>query len=690
MLFVQAKAQTVNQYLKIWEDKTQSDSIRFFALDEVAWYYANNKPDSGYIMAREQLAFLKGSEEKRWKWMLRALNNRGWSYSNAGNYTSGIRDLKEMLKISEQKHFINGICTAQGNLGLMYHSARQYDLALRYQYQCIATSEKMKDTLALVRAYNNISLVYKAKHEPRNAISFLKAALRLKTILKDETGLDILYNNIGEENEQLNLLDSAVYFTHIALDYAHRFTNYKQIAGASGNLCIYYYKLGKYHEAYEYGMKGIEAAKKLSDRLIRQDCILQVAKALEKLNRKDEAIAYFKKYVELKDSVFNEEAQLTEFKSALKQEFDQMIVADSLKNASEKERLVLENEARLTRQRIYTYAALGAFVLIVVIAIISFKAYRQKKKDNFEIGQQKLLVEEKQKQIVDSINYAKRIQSAILAREEEIKKYFPQSFLLYLPKDIVAGDFYFFESTSTHAFYAAADCTGHGVPGALVSVVCSNALSRCIKEFELTDPGRILDKTRELVIETFKKSGQEVKDGMDISLISIDLKDLKNLKDLTDSGDLKNLKKFEDPGTQFSNHQILKSSNETSGLSHNIELMWAGANNPLWILRNGLKETEEIKPDKQPIGQYSAAQPFTTHRVTINQGETLYLFTDGFADQFGGEKGKKFKYSAFNKCLTELRNLSPDEQKQKLENIFTEWKGDLEQTDDVCVIGIQF
>jgi serine phosphatase RsbU (regulator of sigma subunit) len=258
---------------------------------------------------------------------------------------------------------------------------------------------------------------------------------------------------------------------------------------------------------------------------------------------------------------------------------------------------------------------------------------------------QRELVEEKQKEIIDSINYAKRIQSAIMAKEEDIRQFFPESFLLYEPKDIVAGDFYFFESTATHVFYAAADCTGHGVPGALVSVVCANALSRCVKEFGLTMPGEILDKAKELVKETLKKSGQDVKDGMDISLL------VKDLRDNT--------------------------------------FYWAGANNPLWIIKKDATRLMEIKPDKQPIGISESTDAFTTHALTLQKGDQVYLFTDGYADQFGGEKGKKFKYRQLYEKLLEIQERSPKEQQQILENCFHNWKGNLEQIDDVCIIGIK-
>ncbi|HYG53355.1 MAG TPA: SpoIIE family protein phosphatase [Flavobacteriales bacterium] len=314
---------------------------------------------------------------------------------------------------------------------------------------------------------------------------------------------------------------------------------------------------------------------------------------------------------------------------------------------------------------------------------------------------QKMLAE-KNKDLTDSIKYAKRIQEAILPSVKYMKTTFPDSFVLYKPKDIIAGDFYFFERVTEngkeYAVFAAADCTGHGVPGAMVSVVCSNALLRAINEFHLTNPGLILDKARELVIETFAHSDMQegktnddyVKDGMDISIGVYELK--------------------------------------------SRELAWSGANNGLWIMRNqrtrlnqktvyeplrvneqkelvGKKHTSsqtleqafqqrgnnmdlnaewiDLRPDKQPIGNHSSQKNFTTHTIKLEPGDCLYMFTDGYEDQFGGEKGKKFKAANIKKMLESVLHKPMDQQYLRIGEIFENWKGELEQVDDVCMIGIR-
>ncbi len=258
---------------------------------------------------------------------------------------------------------------------------------------------------------------------------------------------------------------------------------------------------------------------------------------------------------------------------------------------------------------------------------------------------QSKLIEVKNKEILESIRYAKRIQRAILPPEKLLSHYFGDSFILYKPKDIVAGDFYWMEKKDDLILFAAADCTGHGVPGALVSVVCNNSLNRAVREFNCSDPGKILNKTRDLIILEFEKSEEEVKDGMDISLCVLNLKTRK--------------------------------------------LLWAGANNPVLVVKNTSKELTEIKGNKQPIGKHIQQVPFQTHEIDLEKGDAIYICTDGIQDQFGGKDGKKFKAARLKELLLQNSSKPLDTQKQILQNTIEEWMGNLEQVDDMCVIGIR-
>ncbi len=274
---------------------------------------------------------------------------------------------------------------------------------------------------------------------------------------------------------------------------------------------------------------------------------------------------------------------------------------------------------------------------------------------------QKKIVEVKNEEILASISYAKRIQDALLPPGSVLSNLKPDSFILYLPKDIVAGDFYWIEQKEHKLYFAVADCTGHGVPGALVSVVCHSALNRALREFGISETGRLLDKTRELILEAFGKGNEEVKDGMDIALCSLDIR------------------------------------------NHSVE--FSGANNPLCIMPKNNANLEnasfdkkleldqkvmfEFKGSKQPVGPHPNPRPFETLKLQLAPGDIIYLFSDGYPDQFGELDNKKMMYRPFKKLLLEYSNLPFDQQRHTLEKAFNGWKGDVEQTDDVCVIGLR-
>ncbi len=336
-----------------------------------------------------------------------------------------------------------------------------------------------------------------------------------------------------------------------------------------------------------------------------------------------------------------------------------------------------KKDAQIKQQKLFRNAFIIGFGLMVILAIIIFRSYRQKLKANIIITKQKIevehqrnIVQSQNKEILSSIEYAKRIQATILPPTKVVKKFLDDSFVLYLPKDIVAGDFYWMEtvqladeliselvdetqlknnqlinsSANQLILFAACDCTGHGVPGALVSVVCSNALNRAVKEFGISEPSLILDKVAELVIKDFSKDENEnVQDGMDASLCALDV--------------------------------------QTN------QLQWAGANNPLWIVREGV--LLEFKADKQPVGKSDAIQPFKNHQINLKKGDCIYLFTDGYADQFGGEKNKKFSKKSFKELIVSISHMSLMEQQQALYKEHIQWRDVNEQVDDICIIGVK-
>ena len=375
----------------------------------------------------------------------------------------------------------------------------------------------------------------------------------------------------------------------------------------------------------------------------QNNCAKVVSDSYKALEKYSEALTYFEMKVALEDSL----ELLTESKAALfvdrKLEYELTQKKDSLSFAQEREINTLELENinnQLSKERMQKYLLFGGGALVLAFAVVVWIGFQRKRKDNRLIELQKTLVEEKNKEIMDSITYAKRIQSAILPPVKLVKEYLKDSFILYKPKEVVAGDFYWMETVDDKVLFAAADCTGHGVPGAMVSVVCNNALNRSVREHRITDPGEILNKTRGIVIQEFEKSEEDVKDGMDIAICSL----------------------------------------------NGSKLEYAGANNPLWIIRKG--ELMETKANKQPIGQFDNPEPYTTHSFDLEPGDSIYIFSDGYVDQFGGEKGKKYKAKAFKELLLSIQDKSMEEQKIIIDDVFEAWKGTLEQIDDVCVIGV--
>jgi serine phosphatase RsbU (regulator of sigma subunit) len=257
----------------------------------------------------------------------------------------------------------------------------------------------------------------------------------------------------------------------------------------------------------------------------------------------------------------------------------------------------------------------------------------------------KLIIEEKNKAITDSITYAKRIQEAKLPKKEEIYFSFPQSFILFKPKDIVSGDFYFFHKTNQSIFIAAADCTGHGIPGAFMSLIGSEKLEDAV--LQSGDTSEILKQLNIGIKTSLKQSGSDesTRDGMDIAICSVDTET-----------------------------RIVK---------------YAGANRPIWLIREGQTEVEETKATKKAIGGLTEdEQHFDTHELKLKQGDTFYIFTDGYADQFN-DKNKKLLTKKFKEILPDIQDKSMQEQEKYLEDFIENWKAGTDQVDDILVIGVR-
>lgn len=304
---------------------------------------------------------------------------------------------------------------------------------------------------------------------------------------------------------------------------------------------------------------------------------------------------------------------------------------------------------RLTNHttNVWTLVFVLSIVLLLSLAVFMYYNFRQKKIANQLLHAQNKEITHQKQEITDSINYAKRIQESILPPAAHVRSCLKDSFILYKPKDIVSGDFYWVEHVNDHAVFAAVDCTGHGVPGAMMSVVGFNILNQAVNEKRLTRPSDILTFLDAGVNNILRQSTQttSVKDGMDLALCSLN--------------------------------------------SERTLLQYAGAYNALYIVQDN--ELKEIKADKFPIGVNldGKADTYTNHEIIVKKGDCVYLFSDGYADQFGGPDEKKFKYVNFRKLLLSIHQKSMDEQRMLLDKAIEDWRGGLEQVDDILVMGVR-
>ncbi|TND08373.1 MAG: protein serine/threonine phosphatase [Bacteroidetes bacterium] len=623
----------------------KADSHKVDVLNDISWairatgnfYAAKPYADSAQKLA-EKINYPKG--------LGKAHSILGVLNVEQGNYPEGLEQHFKALKIREKLNDLPGVSTSYLNIGEVYRLQRDYPRALENYNTSLKIKEKTGDRKGIGNCYNNIGNIYYLQKQFEKALENYTVSLKIRESLGDGSGIMTSYNNIG------NVFFSQEKYTEAQASYqevlklSEELEDVMGIISATANIGNTYFKLKKYTEANACYEKSLALAKETGSKedILQAYISMTVVDSLR--GNYQSAFSNYKQYVIYRDSLFNEEKASDIVRMQMTYDSDKKEAM--LKADQEKERAVAEERDR--RQMLVIWIGAAGLLLVIVFAIFMYNRFRVTREQKLvieaqkkETDRQKLVIEEKNKDITDSIRYAQRLQQAILPPEKLWMQQLPQSFIFYKPKDIVAGDFYFMEATGDLVFFAAADCTGHGVPGAMVSVVCSNALNGAVKEFGLLEPGKILDKVTQLVLETFRKSENEVKDGMDISFCCLD-----------------------------------KRTNT---------LTWAGANNPLWYLQAG--EMLELKADKQPIGSFENPQPFTTHTVRLNPGDLVYIFTDGYADQFGGPDGKKFKYKPMKELLMSMSGQEPYRQHALLAETFDKWKGNLEQVDDVLVIGIR-
>jgi serine phosphatase RsbU (regulator of sigma subunit)/Tfp pilus assembly protein PilF len=652
-------------YLRIADVYGSQDTVSFNANINKALQYAEKYKDikleaTCYVIMGRNM-HTRGNFEKAKFYFSKALQldkRRGdlklmaMDYSNLGNieyFMSNFDKAIENYFLAQHIHdrLKNKESAASNyiNLGNAYLALGQPKKALFFQKMAYDYFKKVGDEYTLAVSMSNLGDIYTAFKNEKKGIEFYEGSLALLQKLNNLYGVALLKLNLANSYKRIGSYQRALSYAADALEVDKIIGDPLQVSNAYLTLASIYNKLGQVDKALDANMKGYDIARNIQARTELILAFTNYAAIYKGAGDYKKALDYQVKAYELKDSIESREtsdriADITgKYETGKKEEKIQSLEKDRQIQKLE----IAKNTDSIRKQKYILFLGAGLIGLMILFLLSLFRSNNQRKKTNETLQQAYNVIDEKKKEILDSINYAKRLQEAILPPAEYVSEYFKEHFIVYEPKDIVAGDFYWMEQEGDLSFFAAADSTGHGVPGAMVSVVCSNALNRALKEFGLKDPGALLDKTRELVLETFGKSTQEVKDGMDISLMCYD--------------------------------------------RQRNKVLWAGANNPLWYISSG--EFKEITANKQPIGKSDAPAPFATHEIQVKPGAVFYLFTDGFADQFGGPKGKKYKYKQLKTFLMENLNDPMEIQKQKIMAEFEGWKGELEQVDDVCIIGIR-
>ena len=635
-----SQSQVTIKYLKKYNNQI-SDLI-----DNANYDLANKKIDSLYQMSK-QINFMEGIAE--------SYNLRGAIERDQSNLRDALDNFMVALKLFDSLRLPVKSAGLQNNIGLIYAEIKEYRTALSYYFKAEKINFSRKEKINLAINYNNIATCYQKLKQFTSAQIYLNKSLALRQEENDTIGMAMAYHNIGVNNQLTNHNDSAIYFFNKSLSY---------LSGMSENIGHAYNYLemgnslllqGKLQEAEKYLLSALRISQNNELEGLKVEIYKYLSELYQQKNDYKKAFTFQNLYMSSKENIESDENKNEILKKELEYDFAKR---QELQRKDAESKQAISN-AEIQSQKKLTTGAVIALVILSGLILIVFRSYNQKRKANEIISKQKEIVEHKNKEILDSINYAKYIQNALLPSEKVISDLQVDCFILFKPKDIVSGDFYWIHnnpstiSTENEVYIAAVDCTGHGVPGALVSVVGNNGLNRCVKEFGIHDTGRILDKLSELVEETFEKSENELKDGMDISLLKI------------------------------------KSDTSLSADSNLVNVQWSGANNPIWVIKKDTQLLEEIKADKQPVGKFEDKKAFTTQQLTLQKGDRLYLFTDGYADQFGGPKGKKFKYKQLEELLISTADLDLHTQKKSLEKAFENWKGNHEQVDDVCIIGIR-
>lgn len=618
--------------------KTASTEEKPSILNQLSEAYLESNPSKSIDYAEQALKAARKSDNIDAE--TGALINLGNGYSRNNNLKKSLQYYKEVIKIFEQYNELASAAYVWNKIAEANLKAEKTDDAISANISALELFKKANDKEGMVSINLEIGDIYFKQKKYENSLPYYKNALKLYEDTKDTRGQVTILHRIGVTYNNWGNFDEGYIFLNRAYELARK-TNLNSMA----NRIAPDLEEAKKNQS-EYAKSKTEYEKKKEQETLEQikmkekqitSLTIQAEKSMEEIEK------------------LNAEAQNRELKIKIQNDEIRKKQLEAENQARQKELLKKEKEiadAQLNRQKIIIWSGVGFSVLGILLTVFIFIAYRNKKKSNEILKQkneiiykQKQQIEQKNMLITDSIDYAKNIQEAIFPKYDDLKKHFSESFIFYKPKDIVSGDFYWlYEDKSNEFLYiAAADCTGHGVPGAFMSLLGFITLEEVTRNHHLS-PAEILQEVNTELMEILHQSDQNTtgKFGMDIALIRYN-----------------KLKK---------------------------EITYSGAHNPLIIINNG--QINEVKADKISIGTTTNSS-FTNHTITVHPGDAIYIYSDGFQDQIGGEKRKKFLAFHFKELLAQIHTLVPEKQKEELEKKHLEWRGKAEQTDDILIIGLK-
>ena len=634
------KAQQIDKKLdsliEVWNNKNNEDTARFIAINDFIWTYRNIDADSCFHYI--DLMFNEASLKNNDKFIARSWSLRGTLSRATNNEKNALLYYQKASEIYKSYSDLRGIASQNNNIALLYQSNEMNDEALKIFIENKNIALNMDNKGLLEVSLLNIGQTYFNKNQYDSALTYLDQAIVLCNELKTDMYVKhkfwgFLFKGHIFKNQKNKVQAIKTYEKCIAI--AHSLNDLDGLSSVYSSLGSLFFE----HREYELSLQNYLKAQKFQKELsghTNQMTLYMIYKNYKNLNQSLMALENIDKYLSVKDSVEGMKSNNELLKLKLDKEFTLLQEIDSIKHANE----IVLNKAEIEsgKQR------RNGLIIIVIIVLLSLVfLYSQFNKTR----KQKSVIESKQKEIKDSISYAKKIQDAIMTSSIYIEDVIPKSFIFFQPKDVVSGDFYWvYKSAKNEIFIAVADCTGHGVPGAFMSMIGNSLLNEIIIEKKIENPAEVLNSLREQIIKSLKQNDEvsETKDGMDMSLC--------------------------------------KYNPETK------KVEFAGAYNSL--IHVSEDELMTIKGDSQPVSvHYAKSKSFTKKEIKVKKGDMLYLSSDGFQDQFGGIKDKKYMALKFKSFLKKISVNTSQEQLSLLKDEFNSWKGNSEQIDDVCVMGIR-